>query len=50
LDRFELRAMPSWNRLAAIPDGERTFLFPLELFDEVAELVRPKRRPRLTPE
>ncbi len=46
------------KRLAAIPgvrlhqcgDGERTFLFPVDLFDQVAELVKPRRRRRLTQE
>jgi hypothetical protein len=42
------------KRLAAIPgvrlhqcgDREKTFLFPVDLFDKVAELVRPKRKRR----
>jgi hypothetical protein len=46
------------KRLAAIPgvrlhqcgDGERTFLFRVELFDQVARVVKPRRRRRLTPE
>jgi hypothetical protein len=46
------------KRVGAIPgirlhqggDRERTFLFPLELFDRVAELVKPRRRRRLSPE
>jgi hypothetical protein len=46
------------KRLAAIPgvrphqcgDGERTFLFPVELFDQVAKLVKPRLKRRLTPE
>jgi hypothetical protein len=46
------------KRLAAIPgvrlhqcgDREWTFVFALELFDQVAELVRPRRKRRQTPE
>ena len=46
------------RRLAAIPgvelwqngDREKTLVFPLSLFDAVAALVKPKRRPRLSPE
>jgi hypothetical protein len=46
------------KRLAVIPgirphqcgDGERTFLFPVELFDQVAALVKPRVKRRLTPE
>jgi hypothetical protein len=44
------------KRVAAIPgvsvyldgDDEKTFLFPMEAFDAVAAVVRPKRRPQLT--
>jgi hypothetical protein len=46
------------KRLAGIPgvvlhqdgDQEKTFLFPVALFDQVAELVQPRRRRRLSPE
>jgi hypothetical protein len=46
------------KRVAAIPgvvlhqggDREMTFLFPVALFDRVAELVQPRRRRRLSPE
>ncbi len=46
------------KRLAAIPgvrlhqcgNGERSLLFPVNLFDQVAELVKPRRRRRLTQE
>ena len=31
-------------------DHEKTFIFAVELFDEVAKLVKPRRRRRLTPE
>jgi hypothetical protein len=46
------------KRVAAIPgvrlhqcgDGEKTFLFPLDRFEQVAEVAKPRRRRRLTPE
>jgi hypothetical protein len=46
------------KRLAAVSgvvlchdgDREKTFLFPLGLFERVAELVQPRRRRRLSPE
>jgi hypothetical protein len=46
------------KRLAAIPgvvlhqdgDREKTFLFPVALFDRVAKLVHPLRRRRLSPQ
>jgi hypothetical protein len=46
------------NRVAKIPgveiiqdgDEEKTFRFPIELFDKVAELVKPHRKPQLTEE
>jgi hypothetical protein len=46
------------KRLAAIPgvrphqcgEAERTFLFPVALFDQVAEVVKPRVKRRLTPE
>jgi hypothetical protein len=46
------------KQVAAIPgvrshqdgDNEHTFVFPLELFDEVAAIVKPRRRRRMTEE
>jgi hypothetical protein len=49
---------PTANRVLKIPgtrlsqdgDFEKTILFSLSLFDQVAEIVKPKRRRVLTPE
>lgn len=49
---------PTAQKVRAIPgvkvkhdgDKEKTFLFPLRLFADVARLCHPYRRPRLTPE
>jgi hypothetical protein len=48
------------RKLAAVPGirlhqdgglrGDMTFLFPAEMFDQIAVIVRPKRRRRLSPE
>ncbi len=49
---------PTANRVGRIPgvtlhqdgDQEKTFLFPVELFPEVARIVKPRVRRRLSPE
>jgi hypothetical protein len=37
--------------VALVQDGdhEQTFVFPVELFDQVAQVTRPYRRPRVSP-
>jgi hypothetical protein len=46
--RQKLSAIPGLTNHNWSDDGEAIFLFPLTLFDKVAEIVKPKRKRRLS--